>query len=375
MITDSEDSRTPTSPTTTTASATTTSTKEATQAQVHLDVDVSPPDEEQLEAKTSTTQSQTHEQSRASFDISQIPTYDVPPPDKWLNPDDAPYHQFKQLQPNQQPQCTSDEESMDDDGSSPDDDQKPDVKDEGAAERAESKVGLPPQPRWVPQEYFMRRRRTAPGEFIKPVEVEFEERMKRKPLATDNDEISTNKVAVPPANIVQLKGSSLPPHLCWLRLRRKWLLKNFLKHLIGTSNIRYMRETFASICHHQTTAWDCHSLCWQCYLEFGLPLCGLDVELDCPHCKIMGRKATQARNYLLRAGKAELDRIAAEDQAFKEAKEMGHEPPKRSTAKSVFRKYKPRGGLPHNVYTQEDADQWIFAKNLRDAEPGLAGGE
>ena len=256
-------------------------------------------------------------------------------------------------------QHDDEDEDMDHDDQSSEDDWKPKVE----GEQVEYKVGLPPQPRWVPPEFFSRRnkRQTKRG-----VKEEFEKRMKKRPWATDNDEISKTKVVLPPASLGPVKGSNLPPRPCWLRLRRKWLLRNFLKHLIGLSNIRYMRKTFASICHHQTTAWDCHGLCWQCYLEFDLPLCGLDVELECPFCLVMGRRATAARNERLRAGKAELDRKAEELKARKEAEEQGLPPPEPSKEKSVFRQYRSRGGLPYNVYTQEDADEWIYAKNLKE---------
>ena len=191
---------------------------------------------------------------------------------------------------------------------------------------------------WFPPEYGKVTSSTHRNKKGKKAKAEFQRHMEERPWATDKDEIDITEVMGPSASIPKVTGSTQKQRPCWLRLRRKWLVKNFLKHFIASSNIRFRGTTFASLCHHPTSNWDCHPLCWQCYWELDLPLCGLLANIDCPHCKVMGVKARQARARKLRAL-------------------TGDNPQK------VLRQYSNKTGLPANIYTQVDADEWMRAKD------------
>ena len=51
-------------------------------------------------------------------------------------------------------------------------------------------------------------------------------------------------------------------------LTEKYVLQNFLSHLIAPHNIRYRLKTFAEHCHHQTVDWDAHPFCVECVSIF-----------------------------------------------------------------------------------------------------------
>ena len=199
------------------------------------------------------------------------------------------------------------------------------------------------KPAWVPPEFYTQRQ-PHPIKYTKRVKEEFAKIVAANPWPSDNENLTDVRELAPKAGITKVKGSKHKARPCWLRLRRKWLLRKFLDHLIGECNIRFKRATYSSICHHQSTAWDTHPLCWQCYIEMGLPLCGLDPEIECPHCEIMGVKARKARADKLRMG-----RDLAKAGRWEE-----------------LRNYSQKTGLPGNVYTQADADEWHRAKNLID---------
>ena len=171
----------------------------------------------------------------------------------------------------------------------------------------------------------------------------FAETIKKYPWAGDLDELDETLIWQPKASVCVVKSGDAESRPCWLRLHRKWLAKNFLVHLCGDSNIRYRLNTYASICHHVTTPWDCHPICWQCWLELGLPLCGIDPSIDCYHCSMMGSKARKARN-------AKLNEVMA-----------AKDPTKK------MRRYTNKSGLPGNVYNQEDADYWAEQKGVRES--------
>ena len=232
---------------------------------------------------------------------------------------------------------------------------------EGGADPA---VGAAPPPGWIPPEFTENQRQPRPEEKKTATEV-FEDNMKKRPWATDAEELELAVQVITRANLVKSRDSTLVTRPCWLRLRRKWLLKNFLKHFLSESNIRYKKWTFASLCHHPTTSWDCHPVCWQCYAEYDLPLCGLDPEISCEHCRQMGPKAVALRNKALRAAVDELKLREAERKAALKAKEEGTQPPPPSTKKSVFRNYQFRTGLPHNIFDQHDADVVHEAKGIK----------
>ena len=208
---------------------------------------------------------------------------------------------------------------------------------------ADSEVGLDTddQP-WFPPEYYVKHQRdpklpeltnTAKGEFVR--------NMTRRPWIGDEEELDETPIAAPKAVVSMGKtkgkaGRERKPRPCWIRLTRKWVRDNFLNHFLGHSNIRYRGMTYASICHHPTSAWDCHALCWQCYVELDLPLCGLQPDIDCPFCAQMGFHARNARNEKL-------------------AQAIGDE------GDLVMREH-GKTGLPSNVYCQQDADEWIKKK-------------
>ena len=199
------------------------------------------------------------------------------------------------------------------------------------------------KPPWIPPEYYKQQQ---PFKFKTTVKAkdEFARLISENPWPSDNEKLDETREMAPKAGITKVKGSKHQARPCWLRLRRKWLARNFLQHLIGDSNIRYKRTTYCSICHHPSTAWDCHPLCWQCYIEMGLPLCGLNTEIECPYCEIMGSKARRARADKLRHGR-DLAKAGKWDE---------------------LRQYSQKTGLPNNIYTQQDADAWDRAKKLID---------
>ena len=222
----------------------------------------------------------------------------------------------------------------------------------------------------------MMRRKFKPKK--KDAREEFEKRMKRYPWPTDTEEIDLELEKAPPANLSKAKSADRPPRQCWIRLHRRWLLDNFQKHLFGESNIQYKGLTYASICHHETTPYDCHPLCWQCYYELGLPFCGLDPDIECPHCRIMGEVTTQLRLDKLRplaALRRKEDKRADEEakskkkpspqkQGTSKSKSPARkEKPTVTAPKGLIRQYHTRLGLPANVYTQLDADEWDRKKH------------
>ena len=160
--------------------------------------------------------------------------------------------------------------------------------------------------------------------------------MVTRPFVGDNEEIDTSPARAPRANIPKNDGKSKrEPRCCWITLPRPWLRLNgnFMRHLFGYGNIRFRNITYASLCHHPTTHWDTHPLCWQCYKDLDLPFCGLDMTIECEHCDRMGKAAHMLRNERLQNGKP--------------------------------RNYAAKTGLPINVYNQRDADVWHDAKNIK----------
>ena len=240
-----------------------------------------------------------------------------------------------------------------DEGAGPSHDQPPPDPDVDMNEYFEDDENKPTV-QWFPPEYYTQAKAAKqPKKGNKKARTEFAKNMKERPWSTDEDEMDTTEVMAPSASIPKVTGSDKKQRPCWLRLRRKWLLRNFLKHFIASSNIRFKGTTYASLCHHPTSNWDAHPLCWECYWDFDLPLCGLTLNIDCPHCRIMGVKAKQARARKLRAMQG----------------------PNRD---SFRRQYSNKTGLPANIYTQIDADQWMEAKDiiqmpnpdwLRDGQP------
>ena len=275
------------------------------------------------------------------------------------------------IQASQQDEPTYDDEGMEQ-GDDDDDDEKDfldpdDVKDEpeDSEALADPEVGERPEPRWVPREFYSRRRPLRTAQSKKP-EEEMERHMRERPWLTDKEELDLSPQAILRASIMKSRGSDAATRPCWLRLRRRWLVKNYMKHFLADSNIRYQQQTFASLCHHVTTGWDCHPLCWQCYVEFDLPLCGLDSTINCMHCRMMGAKATRLRTAMLRAARDELERKEAERKAEDDAREKGLPLPQRSKKKSVFRDHTKRTGIPYNVFSQADADVILEARNLKE---------
>ena len=276
------------------------------------------------------------------------------------------------IQASQHEEPTYDDELMEQGDDDDDDDEKDfidpdDIKDEpeGSGMLADPEVGERPEPRWVPREFYSRRRAVRTSQTKKP-EEEMERHMRERPWLTDSEELDLSPQAILRASIMKSRGSDAATRPCWLRLRRRWLVKNYMKHFLADSNIRYQQQTFASLCHHVTTGWDCHPLCWQCYVEFDLPLCGLDSTINCNHCRTMGAKATRLRTAMLRAARDELERKEAERKAEDEAREKGLPLPPRSKKKSVFRDHTKRTGIPYNVFCQADADVILEAKNLKE---------
>ena len=227
------------------------------------------------------------------------------------------------------------------------------VEQEGAAQPAE-RDWFAQRPTFKPPEFFEEYKLPLQSLATKdPIEI-YSVTCRKTPWAGDSEVLDMTPVPAPKASLPKPTADS-PGRPCWLRLPRKWLMKNFLIHLIGDSNIRYRGVTYCSICHHVSTQWDCHPLCWQCYIEYDLPLCGVDKEIKCPHCQIMGSKARAAR-------KAKLLEV--------------------TRAKDITRKMRTyvSSGLPSNVYTQDDADWWEYAHDVKGApnpdwlSPGAAPG-
>ena len=200
---------------------------------------------------------------------------------------------------------------------------------------ADNVVGGPPEinPAFPP-EYITRRRVQPPRLTSISAQEAFKKNLEQRPWQMDNEEVDSQLVRAPPATASRATTEGRLPRTCWVRLRRSWLKTNFLTHLIGQGNIRYRNVTYASICHHPSTSWDTHPMCWQCYIELDLPRCGVDVTIMCPYCDMMGAEATKLRN---------------------------------SKLKSTFkpRAYAIKSGLPQNVYCQADADEWLKAKHFQ----------
>ena len=236
---------------------------------------------------------------------TQPPTYHEDPAQQQQWTDDQYYAtQFDQLQEQQygaQPLRGYDQQQQ---PQQMDVDAPAGVKSEPGTEGADPVVGTQgDEALTYPAEYDkMMRRKFKPKK--RDVTEVFRERMKKYPWPADNEELDMTLEKAPPANLPKSKAADRPPRQCWLRLNRKWLLDNFLKHLFSKSNIRYKETTYASICHHETTPYDCHPLCWQCYYELGLPFCGLEDDIECPHCRTMGEETTRLRNEKLRLCRA-----------------------------------------------------------------------
>ena len=196
---------------------------------------------------------------------------------------------------------------------------------------------------WFPPEYYVKYERGDRPPVTKTAKGEFERIMKKRPWKGDDEEVDETMVAAPKAVALMVKvkgGKKARGRPCWLRLSRAWVRRHFLTHLLGPCNIRYRGMTYCSICHHSSSAWDCHPLCWQCYVELDLPLCGLHPEIDCEFCDKMGFHARNARNEMLAKATAE-----------------GGEQYLREHVKS---------GLPSNVYNQADADAWTAKKKSKE---------
>ena len=168
----------------------------------------------------------------------------------------------------------------------------------------------------------------------KSAEAAFEQLMIEKPWEHDDEVCDETLIPAPKSYLSKPKQGERSPRQCWLRLRRSWLKKNFMRHMIAAGNIRYKSTTYSSLCHHPTTPWDCHPLCWQCYKDLGLPLCGYEQNIECKYCRMMGVTAKQAR----------VDKL-----------KLKH---------YERRNYAAKTALPSGVYTQADADEWLEAKNI-----------
>ena len=162
----------------------------------------------------------------------------------------------------------------------------------------------------------------------------FEQHIIANPWDDDNEEYDDTLVSAPKSNLKKPKPGEKNPRQCWLKLRRSWLKTNFMSHMIAAGNIRYNGTTFSSLCHHPSTPWDTHPLCWQCYKDFELPLCGYDQTIDCKYCRMMGVEARRARVEKIKLKQYER------------------------------RNYAAKTALPASVYTQADADMWLKAKNI-----------
>ena len=190
-----------------------------------------------------------------------------------------------------------------------------------------------------PREYesLRAKRRKKQSQIGTPALEVFAKMMSETPWEGDEEIIDETLIAAPKANLTKPKAGHRQPRTCWIRLRRKWLKNNFMTHLIAKGNMRYRGVTYSSICHHPSTPWDAHPLCWQCYHDLQLPLCGLTPSIACEFCNMMGPNATKCRVDKLRNGKNEK------------------------------RKYASKTAIPHNCYTQADVDAWMSAKNYEQA--------
>ena len=155
--------------------------------------------------------------------------------------------------------------------------------------------GVPDIVRPFPPEYESRRRSHPPSATCISARDQFLKNMAERPWQRDEDEPDVQLVRAPPAAASRATTEGRLPRTCWIHLQRAWLKSNFLKHLIGAGNIRYRNVTYASLCHHPSTSWDTHPMCWQCYIELDLPKCGVDSNILCPYCDLMGREATRLR--------------------------------------------------------------------------------
>ena len=156
----------------------------------------------------------------------------------------------------------------------------------------------------LPAEYYFKRPFNRPAVIITALAA-FLMNMAKKPFVGDDQVMDLSMARAPKASVSKAYPSSKrEPRRCWITLPRPWLKTgNFLKQRFGPGNIRYRNVTYASICHHPTSHWDAHPLCWQCYKDLDLPLCGLDLTIDCEHCDKMGKEAHNSRNERLLNGK------------------------------------------------------------------------
>ena len=209
---------------------------------------------------------------------------------------------------------------------------------------AEYEVGPGDDDHWFPPEFYVKVQRSEDEpKKTKLARTEFIKNMKQRPWTGDDEVLDLSLIKAPRAVIsvsskpkTEKKGKSRP---CWIRLHRAWARDNFTRHFIGPGNIRYRGMTYCSICHHTSTPWDCHPLCWRCYLQLDLPLCGLQPDIECEFCDVMGFNARNARNDKLSAAIADPEFVVKE------------------TVKT---------GLPSNVYTQADADCWTNKKKSKE---------
>ena len=134
----------------------------------------------------------------------------------------------------------------------------------------------------------------------------------------------------------ELAPAAVPPRSVkgdrdWVVLTEKYVLQNFLSHLIAPHNIRYRLKTFAEHCHHQTVDWDTHPFCVECYKRFDLPRCSKGGNITCEFCDLNSSATDTARN----------DKFLSR---------------RRSGMQN-------NRNLPSNVYTQPDAD--LYARKNR----------
>ena len=134
----------------------------------------------------------------------------------------------------------------------------------------------------------------------------------------------------------ELAPAAVPPRSVkgdrdWVVLTEKYVLQNFLSHLIAPHNIRYRLKTFAEHCHHQTVDWDAHPFCVECYKRFDLPRCSKGGNITCEFCDLNSSATDTARN----------DKFLSR---------------RRSGMQN-------NRNLPSNVYTQPDAD--LYARKNR----------
>ena len=209
----------------------------------------------------------------------------------------------------------------------------------GGAGAGEPEV-LERKPTPKPEEFFLDHRTPVQKLATRHAVTVYIETVRQNPQPGDRETLDMTLVEVTKATVAGKRGSEAPVRVCWLRLPRTWVLQFFMQHLIGESNIRYRGVTYCSVCHHVSTQWDCHPMCWQCYLQYDLPLCGIDQDIICEHCNIMGSRAKAARV-------AKLKEVL-----------------RSSNPRKKMRVYNNAGGLPVNVFTQDDADWWAHEHNV-----------